>query len=452
MHRTGRTCRSVIALSLAGVLMGGSGLNAADIKEGWAILSEASTDGYYRDRIHSRTATLKAISRLPEVAKSERPRQKGAAEALIDVIGKKKVADVASARSRSQLKADEKAAQLKVLVGGMYETRDSARQVLEPIGAPPPSGGDVTGLFMGAMLGPNGLGASATRMAQAGTDAANARQKVRDTWERRVFPAYRNTATTDLKTPALEVEIAGTGRSREIWSTIRNVSGKTLTNVAIILKPKDGKKELTQQCYFVRDWPQDVVIRPDPFRMWSIPMSMPGPQPDPSLSASFEVWCDQGHAKPAQAKSVGFYDLRDPFVETMVREGARYINVGDDAQTVLEFTRVKNDKNGRLVEATLSRTKTGETKPQVLKYRGTWVANRDPKGPQDEVVDLRLKLNELGSRPLPAPANRRPRPGTRPVQEYPSMTFRWDRPNYMVEMKPGDTFEVQPVPDAKAAK
>ncbi len=85
-------------------------------------------------------------------------------------------------------------------------------------------------------------------------------------------------------------------------------------------------------------------------------------------------------------------------------------------------------------------------------YRGLWVANRNPKGPPDEVVDLKLKLNGLGSKPLPTPPNRRPRPGTRPVQEYPSMTFRWDRPNYVVEMKPGETFPVQPLADAKPAK
>ena len=111
------------------LLVAGAGrLGAAELNEGWAVLFEASTDGYYRDRVHSSAVNREAIARLPELAKGGRPRQKVLAEGLIEVIGKKQVADAAAARTRGQLKSDEKKAQFDVVVGGVAATAKDAEQ------------------------------------------------------------------------------------------------------------------------------------------------------------------------------------------------------------------------------------------------------------------------------------------------------------------------------------
>lgn len=460
MRRSGQYCRIGTALLAAAAFGFGTGNGRAaaqDLNEGWVTLVEASTDGYYRDRVHSSQLTVGAIAKLPEIAKSGRPRQKAAAEALIDVLGKKTVAEAEAARSRGQLKSDEKMAQLKMLAGGLYATRDSAKDVVGPRRSAEEVArqdaretADVTNLFMGTM---NSLAGSATRMAEAQGAASAARQKVHATWEKMVFPAVRNLKLAEMTSAPLEVEITSAGSSREVWSCIRNVSGKTLTNVVIALNARDSKKDLAPQAYFVREWPADVVIRPDPFRMWSIPTGMPGTQPPSGLSATYEVWCEQGHAKPADAKCVGFYDLRDPFVDTMVRPGARYAAIGgDESSLVLEFTRVAKERDGRVVEATITRPPANPGgKPEVIRYRGHWVANRNPKGPHDEVVDLKLKLAQVDPKPraTPAPAAKKQRTMTKAAPEPPGLVFKWDRPSYLVELKKGDGVQVQPLPDAK---
>jgi len=241
--------RQFLWVGLVLLVAGVGRLGAAELHEGWAVLSEASTDGYYRDRVHSSAANLQAVARLPELAKTGRPRQKEFAEGLIEVIGKKRVADAAAVQARGQLKSDEKKAQFEVIVGGVVATAKDAEQnagrMVGGKNAPPlpdlGSSDDLAGLYLNAMFS---LGASASRAAAAGTSAAQQRVKVREYWESKVFPAARNLKTGEWKAAPLEVEITADGGGRQVWSAVKNVSGKTLGNVTLILKPKDGAKDL----------------------------------------------------------------------------------------------------------------------------------------------------------------------------------------------------------------
>lgn len=439
------------------LLVAGVGrLGAAELHEGWAVLSEASTDGYYRDRVHSSAANFQAIARLPELVKSGRPRQKELAEGLIEVIGKKQVADAAAVKARGQLKSDEKKAQFDVLIGGIAATAKDAEanagRMLGGKNTPPPadtgSSGDVTGLYLNAMLG---LGASASRAAAAGTAAAQQRVKVREYWESKLFPAARNLKTGEWKAAPLEIEVTADGGDRQVWSAVKNVSGKALSNVTLILKPKDGAKDLPTQYYFVRDWPTAVVIRPDPFRRWILTPGEPDDAPPKELSATLEVWSDQGHAAPRDAKPVGFYEHRARFVDTLVREGARYGAAVGAELVVVEFPRVAKGGDGKVVEATVTRTKGGKGEPQVTRFRGPWVTVRGDDADSDAVVGLKLTLTQLDAPPAKADANpRRNAPKTPP--QFPSLTFQWDRPAYLVGLPSGEKFAVQPLPDAPTAK
>lgn len=122
-------------------------------------------------------------------------------------------------------------------------------------------------------------------------------------WESKVPPAFRTADLTELKGPVLDAEFTGDGRNRKVWSALRNVTDKTLTNVVVIFKVKDGDKDLAPRSYFIRNWPPSVVIRPDPFQIWRIPTGLPGAKPPKGVTATVEVWCDQGHAAPADAKA-----------------------------------------------------------------------------------------------------------------------------------------------------
>ena len=295
------------------------------------------------------------------------------------------------------------------------------------------------------------LGSSASRAAAAGTSAAAERVRVREYWESKVFPAARNLETGEWKSAPLEVELTADGGNRQVWSAIKNVSGKALSNVTVILKPKERAKELPTQYYFVRDWPTGVVIRPDTFRRSGLTTGVPDVAPPKELSASFEVWSDQGHAAPRDAKRVGFYEHRDRFVETLVREGARYGAAVGGEQVVVEFTRVAPDGDAKVVEAKVTRSKDGgKGEPQVSRFRGTWAAVRGEKADHDAVVGLKLKLAQLDASPVPADPN--PRRNTPKTPQLPSLTFQWDRPNYLVAMEPGGKFAVQPLPDAPSGK
>ncbi len=420
---------SVLAGCLLAMTAGGG--RADDPKENFAVLNEAATDGYYRGRVHSAPVTLSAVARLPEVAKSGRPRQKATAEALIEAIGKKRVADLEAAYAAGKLKADERAARFGVVVGGILETAKDVdrlnKLIFGPQNAPlPDSTADFTGLVADAL---GMIGASATRAAQARAAASEARNKVRGVWAEKVLTGVRAQKSDELTPAPVALEITQDGRNRTAWTALRNTSGKTLTNVVMALRAKDGMKDLNPQYYFVREWPADEVLWPDPFQIWSVPTGLPDVKPPTGLTAGVALWSEQGRAR-VEAKPVGFYDHRREFLDMAVRTGARYAYLGDDGEFVLEFTKVTDKGRVKSVEATLSRTGTGP-KPVVTRHRGAVDTGppANPKADFAEVAGLKLWLATVGG---PAGAG---------------LVFHWNRPSYLVELSRGKPVRVVPLPD-----
>jgi hypothetical protein len=440
-------------------------MQAADLHEGWAVLAEASTDVYYRDRFYSDVTNFAAITKLPDLAKNGRPRQKPTAEALIEVVGKKTIADLTAAESRGKLKSDEKFAQMKILVGGMAATAEqaskNAAQMLDGKRTSPPaasSNDGVTGLFLGTM---KDLASSATRMAEADMAAAYARLKLRTAWEAKVFPAIRNLQTTESKTALVAGELTSDGGDRQVWSVFRNIGDKTLTNVTVIFRSKDkiNNKEydLPAQIYFVRQWPKAVVIRPDGFRMKTISIGEPDAAPPAWLSGTLEVWSDQGHTAPADVKRIGYYKYRDQFLETLVKEGAQYSFSDDKSQTSLEFTKVVNGKGTHTVDAKLTRQAKGkDQKPEELRLKGIWSEYRNRKAgdreDQDEdATTPTLKLLPLAAGAI-APALKKGRPNAKQNPGEAAFAFQLKYPFIQLESPDGTKVTLQPQPEANTAK
>lgn len=79
-----------------------------NLEEGFAVLSGAASDAYSRGGVHSAPAALAAAAKLPDLAESAPPAQREMAMALIEPIGKDRVADLETAQAAYQLKADER--------------------------------------------------------------------------------------------------------------------------------------------------------------------------------------------------------------------------------------------------------------------------------------------------------------------------------------------------------
>lgn len=94
-------------------------------------------------------------------------------------------------------------------------------------------------------------------------------------WLEKALPHIRQQKFDELTPTPVAAEITQDGRNRNALMALRNTTGKTLTNVVIVLSVKDGEKALETHCYFVRDWPAEVVLWPDPFRVWRIPAGLP---------------------------------------------------------------------------------------------------------------------------------------------------------------------------------
>ncbi len=445
-------------------------LQAADLHEGWAILSEASTDVYFRDRFYSDVTNFSAITKLPELAKNGRARQKTCAKALIEVVGRKTISDLALAESRSKLKSDEKFAQMKILAGGMLATADQAAknagQMLDgKRTAPSPAAPDdgFGGLFLGVM---GDLAGSATALAESDFAAANARLKLRVAWEAKVFPAIRNLQTTEAKTALVVGELTA-GEGREVWSVFRNDTDKTLTNVTIIFRSKDklnnGESDLPAQIYFIRHWPKDVVIRPSPFRRKVISTGDPGNEPPTGLRGTLEVWSDQGHTEPANVKRIGYYKYRDQFLETLVQEGAQYSSGGENAKTVLQFTKVTNEKNSHTFEAKLMRLAKEKNDPsEELLLKGTWSnyeslkAEGDNKAKRVNTVEPTVRLVPLNTPavapPVVAAPGKKNRRVAKPNPVVPAFVFQLQFPLIQWTSPEGTKLALHALPEVKSTK
>ena len=302
-----------------------------------------------------------------------------------------------------------------------------------------------------------GLAASATKAALAAQAAAEARAEVHKIWQNQVFPAVRNSKLEELKTPIIESTFTSNGRGRQILACFRNISSKILTNVTVTLDMKDVSKSLSQRAYFIRSWPSDVIIHADPFTRIAAPTEIVGNLPPTVMSGSFETWSDQGHVASANVTPVGYYDMRNAFVDTIVYEGARYAHLDKKSQMVLEFTKVATQGNDRKVSATLIRPREGTSeKVDVTRYEGVWETRPTQKSNLRNVYGLQLTLTELGAAPLPEKNVRIPgmsgrnvRPGQKPpAPKYPSIDFRWTEKGYSVDFNKDGSFAVLPISDA----
>jgi hypothetical protein len=445
-------------------------LQSADLHEGWAILSEASTDVYFRDRFYSDVTNFSAITKLPELAKNGRARQKTCAEALIEVVGKKTISDLALTESRTKLKSDEKIAQMKIFAGGMLATAEqagkNAGQMLDgkrTASSPAAADDGFDALFLGVM---GDLGGSASAVAEADFAAANARLKLRAAWEAKVFPAIRNLQSIEAKTTLVVGELT-VGESREVWSVFRNDTDKTLTNVTIIFRSKDklnnGESDLPAQIYFIRHWPKDVVIRPSSFRRKVISNGAPDFEPPTGPRGTLEVWSDQGHTAPANVKRIGYYKYRDQFLETMVHEGAQYSSGGDSDKTVLQFTKVTNEKNNHTIEAKLMRLAKEKNDPaEELLLKGTWSnyenlkAEGDNKAKRANTVEPTVRLIPLNTPVVAPPAVAAPGKKNRRVEKptpvVPAFVFQLQFPLIQWTSPEGTKLALQAVPEAKSTK
>ncbi len=421
-------------------ILNGSGLSQdPKLHKDWVTMAEAATNGYYRGKYHSSGMQLGAVCRTPEIARTSRPRLQAAAESILsesDFPNRKKFA-----LGRSGKLIDARWTELKAALG-------------ELIGPSEDMSGEAW-MELKQCMSPFGLVDGGEEAMMKWSDICSG-INLDGVWEEYLLPFRVKSCLEEADSKLISVELASDCGNRRVWSICRNISGKPLENVVLVLRPREIGRPIEDQWIFVKEWPANERILPDTFRTHTTGGSVPSETPDKALQARFEVWSDQGHNSLRQAKSVGFYDLRDSITPMMVHTGARYVCVHSDFLALFEFTKVIGGKESQSVEASLKILPRNSNSTKIDKrYKGIWTNKKSKEPDYSAAVEILIDMEEVG---IPIAVSKASQKRNKADSSDSTIRFRWDREFFKLDLpdnpnasrfEQSPILQLHPIPDVK---
>jgi hypothetical protein len=216
---------------------------------------------------------------------------------------------------------------------------------------------------------------AATRFARANDRLLDLEAERVAVWREHIRPQIEKFAGRETNVSAtLEVKFGIL--SRDIWISVRNVSGKELHHATFAtITHQTGKPDLYGM-WFIPRLKKDETIVVEPYHSWALPRRL-GDEfaVQPSLSIDFTFWSDECRTAEAKAESVNGYTIRDPFTRNLVAATRTYRSVGSAEPKRLVFESVKaTEGRGRIGGTVTFKVETEGGKAET--YVGTWEEDR----------------------------------------------------------------------------
>ncbi len=362
---------------------------AGELAEGWAEIFEIATCNHYREPYYNYESRNSSAAKLPSISQTGRPKQREVAKTLLQRIREirkieKRKLDVAAAIEKQWNELQSRLTQ--VLPKTERLDSDAWRSFKQT-------------------LGPYGLYDSHdNKQNQLGVDIE---WDFDDLIEQTLLPIRQRTCDVDFESPPIAALVTHDGANRQIWSSLTNVSSQKLTNVLIELRFRYRKGDIGKQYVFVREWNAGETVWPCKMhRINVLPPGLPEPTPDVDLGCRIESWSDQGHGLAKKAKTVGFFQLRDPLIRTMVHKGARYLHQSEDRLTLLTFTKVQLAGDHYEVEAKLREAKlSNEPRLKESNLRGRWKIQNFLEEDYADAVSIHVPMYDANAKPIRIESN-----------------------------------------------